>query len=157
MDDSRPMSAHGHAAAEPHAAGHEHHYEGIPADRPAPDEPVTPIWLPLVGISLVLATILGFILTRPEAKTREQLAPAAEVAAAAPTPPAGDPPPAQPERRAPRALPSGFRPGALPSGFPFPRGAGSARPGSPGPFAMPGGSGTPIRRRPPAPAPAPAQ
>jgi len=139
------MSAHGHAAAEPHAAGHDSHghdhaYEGIPADRPAPDEPDTPAWLPLVGIGLVLGSILAYIVTRPEGQTSAQLA----SAAAAVAPPAA----AQPERRAPRALPSGFRPGALGSAFARP--GASARPGAPGPFAMPGGSAPPARRRPPA-------
>lgn len=138
------MSAHGHAAAEPHAAGHDSHghdhaYEGIPADRLGEGEPATPIWLPLVGISLVLGSILAYIVTRPEPQTREQLAPAA--AAAAPAT-AQAVQPAQPERRAPRAMPSGFRPGAL--------GSALARPGAPGPFAVPGGSAAPARRRPPA-------
>lgn len=150
------MSAHGHAAAEPHAAGHDHHghdhaYEGIPADRPGPDEPVTPIWLPLVGISLVLGSILAYIVTRDDPKTREELKPASAAVSAAPA--AAQPEaPAQPERRAPRALPSGFRPGALGSALPFARPGASARPGAPGPFAVPGGSAAPARRRPAVPA-----
>ena len=47
------MSAHGHATPGDAAASHDHHFEGIPADRPAPDEPRTPLWLPLVGMGLL--------------------------------------------------------------------------------------------------------
>jgi hypothetical protein len=147
------MSAHGHAAADPHAAGddshgHDHAYEGIPADRPAADEPATPPWLPLVGIGLVLGTILAYVVTRPEGQTSAQLASAAAAVAPPPAQPEQPEAAAQPERRAPRALPSGFRPGALGSALARP--AGSARPGAPGPFAVPGGSAAPPRRRPPA-------
>jgi hypothetical protein len=141
------MSDHGHAAHAEPAGGHDHHYEGVPADRPGPDEPTTPGWMPLLGIGIVLAGILSFVLIQPDGKTRDQLTaeapkPAEPAAAAAPSP---EEPTA--ERRPARPVPSGMRALPMPSGFP--RGAGSAMPRRPGPFALPGGSAAP-RRRPPA-------
>ena len=59
------MSAQGHATAADTDAAHHDHYEGIPADRAGPDEPRTPLWLPLVGISLLLVAMLAFLVTRP--------------------------------------------------------------------------------------------
>src|SRR5262245_40948952 len=85
------MSAHGHATPGDAAESHEHHhYEGIPADRAGPDEPRTPLWLPLVGISLLLLTLLAYVMTRPAGKSGAELAkeaspePAATAPAAAP-------------------------------------------------------------------------
>ena len=68
------MSAQGHATAAETDESHHDHYEGIPADRAGPDEPRTPLWLPLVGISLLLAALLAFVVTRPAGKTSAELA-----------------------------------------------------------------------------------
>jgi len=90
------MSAQGHATAADTDAAHHDHYEGIPADRAGPDEPRTPLWLPLIGISLLLVALLAFVMTRPAGKTGAELAkeaspepsaaPAAPAAAATPGP-----------------------------------------------------------------------
>lgn len=149
------MSDHGHAAHAEAGGGHDYSYAGEPADRPAPDEPQTPGWLPLLGIGLVLTGILAFILIQPAGKTREQLTEASPQAPAGSAAPAAADPEAAPapERRVPRALPSGFRPGALPSGFPRLAGsAGSPMRVGPGPFAVPG-AGPGAERRRPAPTP----
>jgi hypothetical protein len=145
------MSDHGHAAQAAHAEsgdGHDYQFHGEPADRPGPDEPKTPGWFPLLGIGLVLAGILGFILMQPDEKTRAELAeavpPAESVAAAAAPAPEAAPAPA--ERRPPRALPSGLRPNVMPL-------ASGATPRRPGPFAMPAGS---ARALPPGHPPTPA-
>ncbi|HEY3498148.1 MAG TPA: hypothetical protein VGK73_25795 [Polyangiaceae bacterium] len=142
------MSDHGHAAHAEAGGGHDYSYAGEPADRPAPDEPHTPGWLPLLGIGLVLSVILGFIVIQPDGKTREQLTAATPEAPATTAAPATAAPEgaANPERQ-PRALPSGFRPGAMPSGMPRILGSGTPRRVGPGPFAMPGAAGD--ARRPP--------
>jgi hypothetical protein len=137
------MSDHGHAVHAEPAASHDHHYEGEPADRPAPDEPKTPGWLPLLGIGLLLSGILGFVATQPAGKTREQLVQAAPAPSAA-APEANAAP--MPEARPARPMPSGLRPGALPSAFP--RLLGSGTPRRPGQFAIPGGSAPPRRPAP---------
>ena len=85
------MSAQGHATAADTDAAHHDHYEGIPADRAGPDEPRTPLWLPLVGISLLLVAMLAFLLTRPAGKTGAELA-----KEASPEPSAAAAPAAQP-------------------------------------------------------------
>jgi hypothetical protein len=153
------MSDHAHAgAADAHG---EHHsvYEGTPASEPGPGEPATPGWLTLLGISLVLAAMLAWVATRPDAKTRAELTPSSSAAAVAAAAPAAPTPSARPDR----AMPPGMRPGTpgmpsmIPSGF-LPRAAPSgARPLRPaGEFAIqpgePGGTtkGTPRRQRPPA-------
>jgi hypothetical protein len=95
------MSAQGHATAADTDAAHHDHYEGIPADRAGPDEPRTPLWLPLVGISLLLVALLAFAVTRPAGKTGAELAKEASPeasAAAAPTQPTQ---PTQPGTAAP--------------------------------------------------------
>jgi hypothetical protein len=141
------MTAHGHATPGAESASHDHHYEGTPADRLGPGEPSTPLWLPLVGIGLVLATLLAYVVTQPAGKTGAELAqeasPEALPAAAAP-PSAAAPPPGF--RRAP-GMPSVFIPNALPK--PAPPAAGSPtppvnvvqkpfmRPAKPGPLAAP--------------------
>jgi hypothetical protein len=110
------MSAHGHATPGDAAASHDHHYEGIPADRPGPDEPRTPLWLPLLGIGLLLTALLAFVLTRPPGKTGAELAaeavPAASVAAA-PAPSASVNPRV---RRLPPGVASMFPQGGMPPG-----------------------------------------
>jgi hypothetical protein len=160
------MSDHGHAGA---AEGHgDHHYEyhGEATDEPGPGEPVTPGWLTLLGISLVLAVMLGFVAMRPDGKTRAELTPPG-ASAAAPTPaPSGDP------GARVRALASGaVRPTGMPSGFPFarpgasgmprlarPPGQFAVAPGGPGAPGTPGApGGTPLPRRPPPPAAPPPQ
>jgi hypothetical protein len=162
LDDSAPMSDHGHAgAAEGHGA-HDHEYHGEATDEPGPGEPITPGWLTLLGISLVLLVMLGFVATRPDGKTRAELTPAGASTAAAAAAPS-----AEPAARV-RPLASGaVRPGAMPGGFPLPRPGASdmprmARP--PGQFAVtPGGTAAPgapggaptLPRRPPPPAPPP--
>src|SRR5688572_7367539 len=82
------MSAQGHATAADTDAAHHDHYEGIPADRAGPDEPRTPIWLPLVGISLLLVALLAFVVTRPAGKTSAELAKEASPEASAAAAPA---------------------------------------------------------------------
>jgi hypothetical protein len=138
------MSEHAHAAADSHG-DHHYVYDGTPANEPGPDEPATPGWLTLLGITLVLAAMLGYLATRPDGKTRAELAPSAGSAA----PAAAAPSPAQPARPAP----SGFRPGMLPSAF-LPRpGASAPHPLAPGQFAIqpgnPGGGVQAVRRPPP--------
>jgi hypothetical protein len=133
------MSDHAHAGAADahgHSHGHdEHHhaaYEGTPANEPGPGEPATPGWLTLLGISLVLALLLGWVATRPDGKTRAELTPsgAASVAAAAPSPaPRPDRPTPPAARPAPvAAAPSGFVPRLAPSV--------GIRPVRPGQFAV---------------------
>jgi hypothetical protein len=109
-------SHHGPADA---SGGHDHHhFDGIPADEAAPDEPRTPGWLTLLGVGLVLSVLLAAALVRPDDKTRAQLTPntnagtAASAAAPTPAPSA-----------APRAVrpPMPGNPAGLPSGFPMPR------------------------------------
>jgi len=113
------MSAHGHATPGDAAASHDdHHYLGIPADRPGPDEPRTPLYLPLVGIALLLAALLAFVMTRPPGKTGAELAaeavPSGAVAAApAPAPSASVNPRM---RRLPPGIASMFPPGTMPPG-----------------------------------------
>src|SRR5688500_12209941 len=102
------MSAHGHATPGDAAASHDHHYEGIPADRPGPDEPRTPLWLPLVGIVLFLFGLFAYVMTRPPGKTGAELAKAAEpVAAEAPANPVASAPSPR-VRRMPPGLASMF-------------------------------------------------
>jgi len=166
------MSDHGHGAAAEAHGDHQYEYHGEPTDEPGPDEPVTPGWLTLLGISLVLAVMLGFVATRSDGKTRAELS--AGAPSAAPAPAAAPAPSANPGARV-RPLASGaFRPGAIPSGaFPFPRPGMSAFPRvarPPGQFAVapggpapggpaPGGPGGPgggqPPRRPPMPQPVP--
>ena len=84
------MSDHGHAASSEGHADHHDEYLGVPADEPGPGEPSTPGWLTLLGMGLVLVVLLGFVVSRPDGKTRAELAPAGSAsgqAAAAPTPP----------------------------------------------------------------------
>ena len=141
------MSDHAHAgAADGHGHGDHHYvYEGTPANEPSPGEPATPGWFTLLGIGLVLVIMLGFVATRPDGKTRAELAPSA--AASAPTPPAAAP---QQAPRAPRPLPSEGRPGAVTPELLRRQLEGTARPGqAPGQFAVqPGGAGSaaPARR-----------
>jgi hypothetical protein len=137
-------SHHGPADA---SGGHDHHhFDGIPADEAAPDEPRTPGWLTLLGVGLVLSVLLAAALSRPDDKTRAQLTPAASAegaaSAAAPT---------APPRAARPPMPG--NPAGLPSGFPMPRLAMSgvrAMPRPPG-----GGNPGTAPARPGAPSPAP--
>ncbi len=48
-----------------------------------PDEPHTPMWLPLLGGVLALLAILAFLMTRPPGKTAEQLSQKASPASSA--------------------------------------------------------------------------
>lgn len=50
---------------------------------PPPDEPQTPMWLPLVGAALFLLLIGLFVVTRPAGKTKAELAKEAAAAASA--------------------------------------------------------------------------
>jgi hypothetical protein len=132
------MSEHAHGGASEVHADHHNVYEGKPADEPGPGEPATPGWLTLLGITLVLAAMLGYVATRPDGKTRAELTPAgATTTTAAPAPVLAA---ANPSARPVRPMPSGLRPGMFPS----------ARP--PGNFALipgsPGGGAAPPRRRP---------
>ncbi len=130
------MSEHGHGGASEAHADHHYEYDGKPADEPGPDEPATPGWLTLLGISLVLAVMLGYIATRPDGKTRAELT-ATGTASAAPN--AEAPPNTQPAPPNPaRPVPSGVRPALFPSAL-----ASGARPvRPPGQFGIhPGGAG----------------
>jgi hypothetical protein len=160
LDEFAPMSDHGHAGAAEAHGDHHHEYHGEPTDEPGPGEPVTPGWLTLLGISLVLVVMLGFVALQPDGKTRAELTPPG--ASAAPVAPA---PSADPGARV-RPLASGaVRPSGMPSGFPLPRPGASGMPRfgrPPGQFAVtPGGEpGAPgaaptLPRRPPPPAPPP--
>jgi hypothetical protein len=143
------MSAHGDATPGDAAASHDHQYEGIPADRPGADEPRTPLWLPLVGLVLVLFGLFAFLLMRPAGKTAAELTNEAnpEASAAAAVPPASAQPTSMRPTRVPRmpgmasafAMPPGAAPRPVPSG--------AVRLG----MGMDPGAGRPL----PAPAPAP--
>jgi hypothetical protein len=138
------MSDHAHAgAADGHGHGDHHYvYEGTPANEPGPDEPVTPGWFTLLGIGLVLVIMLGFVATRPDGKTRAELAPSA--AASAPAAPAPQP------QQAPRPVPTEGRPGSVTPEILRRQLEGTTRPGqAPGQFAVqPGGAGSAAPRRP---------
>lgn len=136
------MSAPGHASDSDVHEAHDH-YEGIAADRAAPDEPESPAWLPLLGLGLLLTGVLGYVITRPAGKTAAELAAAAEptpapAAASAEPAPAAERAPTPP--RQPRAMPMGSAgPGGLPR-LPRP-GSSAIQPGRPpGVFTMPGGN-----------------
>jgi len=137
------MSAPGHASDSDVHEAHDH-YEGIAADRAAPDEPESPAWLPLLGLGLLLAAVLGYVVTRPAGKTAKELAAAAEPPAPSAAPSAEPAPDAAPEgaRRAPRAMGSAMMPPNMPR---LARPAGSVvQPGRPpGVFGVPGGRPAP--------------
>jgi hypothetical protein len=158
LEDSPPNMSHAshHGPAEASGGHEEHHFDGIPADQPSPDEPRTPGWLTLLGVGLVLSVLLALALRGPEEKTRAELAAGAQSAApsAAPAAAAPNPEQARPMRPAPAAgnppgLPSGF-PRLGMSGFrPMPRPPGAAAPGA-APMRPPP---APPTARPKAPAP----
>jgi hypothetical protein len=126
------MSEHGHAGTSEAHGDHHYQYDGKPTDE-APGEPVTPGWLTLLGITLVLAALLGLAAMRPDAKTRAELAPPAPSGGGAPAAAPAQPNPAA--RPPVRPLASGFHPtpSMVPSAF----------------FARPGASGLPRPIRPP--------
>jgi hypothetical protein len=149
-------SSDAHSSA--HGAGDEHHFYGIPADAPGPDEPRTPGSLTLLGVALLLGLLLFAALRTPSEKTRAELtqgsAPApASAAPQAPAAAEGDA--ARP--RAPffgKAVPKpSAAPGvatAVASGFP------GLRIGPGGVLPAPGGP-RPVPAPPPAPPPRPAR
>jgi hypothetical protein len=157
------MSEHGHAGTSEAHGDHHYQYDGKATDE-APGEPITPGWLTLLGITLVLAALLGLAAMRPDAKTRAELTAPAPSGGAAPAAPAATPAAPNPGARPPvRPLASGFHPtpGMIPSAFFARPGAGGMpqQPGRPpGAFAVqPGGpagspGGAPPPRRPPPPA-----
>lgn len=129
------MSAPGHASDSDVHEAHDH-YEGIAADRAAPDEPESPAWLPLLGLGLLLFAVLGYVVTRPAGKTAAELAAAAE-----PTAAAAEAEPAPEAERAPTPPPRArsAAPGNMPR-LPRP-GASVVQPGRPpGVFTLPGGN-----------------
>jgi hypothetical protein len=172
LDDSAKMSDHGHAGAAEGHGDHQYEYHGEATDEPGPGEPVTPGWLTLLGISLVLVVMLGFVAMRPDGKTRAELTPSTGSEGAAPAAPA--PAPSADLGARVRQLASGaVRPSGAPSGLPFARPGASGMPriarppgqfavspggpGAPGGPAAPGapGGAPPPPRRPPQPAPPP--
>jgi hypothetical protein len=66
-----------------------HHDDGHHAPEPPPDEPKSPVWLPLLGGALFLAALLLFLVTRsPEAEEPTEAEPTpADSASAAPEQP----------------------------------------------------------------------
>jgi hypothetical protein len=134
------MSEHGHGSGTD--ADHHYEYLGEPANE-APGEPVTPGWLTLLGIALLLIVMLGFLATRPDGKTRAELSavPSAQPSAAAAAAP--DRPAPAAEARPANPVPPGFRPpgmaSALATARPAAPGA-SARGLRPGPFGVSSGA-----------------
>ena len=88
------MSGHGDPHDDAHGDGHDEHEQDDHHAPPALEEPVTPLWLTLLGIGLFLAAGILFVATREDGKTTAQLTvvPSAEPAAAvAPPTPAPNP------------------------------------------------------------------
>ena len=87
------MSGHGDPHDDQHGDGHDEHDDAHHAP-PALEEPVTPLWLTLLGLGLFLLAGIVFVATREDGKTTAQLTvvPSAEAeAAAAPAAPAPNP------------------------------------------------------------------
>lgn len=148
------MSAHAHGGASEAHADHHYEYDGTPAEELGPDEPATPGWLTLLGISLVLAVMLGYVATRPDGKTRAELTASSAASGAATTTAAARAPEPTPPANAGRPTPPGVRPSLIPSAF----ASGGVRPIRPlGQFGVrPGNAGgvtAPTPRRPARPAP----
>ncbi|HTQ04428.1 MAG TPA: hypothetical protein VMI54_11255 [Polyangiaceae bacterium] len=147
------MSEHSHGGASEAHADHHYEYDGKPANEPGPDEPATPGWLTLLGISLVLVVLLAFIATRPDGKTRAELTPQASGSAvpSATAPATANAQPTPPPNPM-RAIPTGMRPALVPGAF----ASGAPRPFRPGQFAVQpgnaGGSAPPPQHRPAPPA-----
>jgi hypothetical protein len=133
------MSEHAHGGAPGAHADHHYEYAGTPANEAGPDEPVTPGWVTLLGISLVLALMLAFVATRPDGKTRAELT-AKPSSSEAPSATAATPPPRPTPPANARPVPSGVRP-TLPPGA---LGSAAPRLRLPGQFAVqPGNTGNP--------------
>ena len=77
---NEPESAHA-------ADAHDDDDDG-PINELLPDEPHTPMWLPLLGGVLALLAILAFLVTRPPGKTEKQLTKHAAGAQGSAAPPA---------------------------------------------------------------------
>ncbi|MCA9596153.1 MAG: hypothetical protein KC776_22715 [Myxococcales bacterium] len=91
------------------------HDEAVLASHPdelEPDEPRTPLWMPLLGVVLFLTAAIFWIATRPAGKTADELSKAAAAKVQQEEPPA----PA-PEQAAPTPTPAPM-PGRMPAGRP---------------------------------------
>jgi hypothetical protein len=76
------MSGHG----DPHEDAHDgdgHEHDDDHHAPPALPEPVTPLWLTLLGVGLFLVAGIWFVATGSEGKTKAELAPAADASAPA--------------------------------------------------------------------------
>jgi hypothetical protein len=123
----------------------------VDSDELDPDEPRTPLWLPLLGAALFLAVFTVFLVTRGDPEDTTDVAAVVEAGAANPDtgaaqPEAAQPEAAQPEAAQPRAVqPRAAQPGAAQPGVarPSPAEPGTGQPsagqGQPDPHQrMPG-------------------
>ncbi len=104
------------ASTDPNAAqaSDAHADDDEPINELLPDEPHTPMWLPLLGGVLALLAILAFLITRPPGKTAKQLSKrsAAAQGSAAPAPASAAPAKgAAPAKPAPAPRPAAPHPG----------------------------------------------
>jgi hypothetical protein len=91
------MSGHGDPHEEAGEDGHDDHaHAGDHHAPPVLEEPATPLWLTLLGISLFLVAGIAFIATRADGKTTAEL-----TAVPSAAPPASADAPAEPSPAAP--------------------------------------------------------
>jgi hypothetical protein len=89
-ENKRLMTGHGDAHEAADADEHDDHHDDDHHAAPALEEPVTPLWLTLLGIGLFLVAGIAFVATRPSGKTTAELTGAGSAEA----PPAEAPQPA---------------------------------------------------------------
>jgi hypothetical protein len=106
-ENKRAMSGHGDPHEDAHGDDEHEHDDDHHAPPPLP-EPVTPLWLTLLGIGLFLVAGILYVSTREAGKTTAELtaAPGAGDTAAAAAPDAAAPNPAPPVRPT-RPMPPG--------------------------------------------------